>query len=157
MGREIERKFLVVSPAWRGQDEGVAIRQGYLSVDPARTVRVRLAGEEAFLTIKGLADGIVRPEFEYRIPAADAHALLALCPHPVVEKTRREVPHAGNIWQVDEFHGANRGLVMAEIELESAGETVELPSWVGAEVTGDPRYQNSSLSVRPFSSWGDAH
>lgn len=157
MACEIERKFLVVSPAWRGQDEGVSIRQGYLSIDPARTVRVRLAGETAFLTIKGLAEGIVRPEFEYPIPTADAHALLELCPHPVVEKTRHEVPHAGKIWQVDEFHGANRGLVLAEIELESADEAVELPSWVGTEVTGDPRYQNSSLSVRPFASWGDAH
>lgn len=157
MAREIERKFLVVSPAWRGQDEGVSIRQGYLSADPARTVRVRLAGGAGFLTIKGLAEGIVRPEFEYPIPPSDARALLDLCAHPVVEKTRHEVLHVGKMWQVDEFHGANRGLVLAEIELESADEAVELPSWIGTEVTGDSRYQNSSLSVRPFASWGDAH
>lgn len=155
MACEIERKFLVVSQAWRGRDEGVSIRQGYLSADPARTVRVRLAGGEAFLTIKGLAEGIVCPEFEYPIPPADARALLELCAHPVVEKTRHEVLHAGKIWQVDEFHGANRGLVVAEIELESADEEVELPPWVGTEVTEDPRYQNSSLSVRPFAAWGE--
>lgn len=154
VGQEIERKFLVVSNAWRGLSPGVEVCQGYLSVDPARTVRVRIAGGRGFLTVKGLAEGCSRPEFEYPIPVSDASELLALCAVPPVEKTRFEVPHAARTWQVDEFRGDNRGLVLAEIELVSGAEELDLPAWVGAEVTSDPRYQNSSLALRPFAGWG---
>jgi CYTH domain-containing protein len=156
VGREIERKFLVVSDAWRTAVAGVLLRQGYLCLDPDRTVRVRVAGGEGFLTIKGRGAGCTRPEFEYAIPLADAEELLGLCQLPPVEKTRFEVIHAGRVWQVDEFHGANRGLVVAEVELESADDEVERPAWAGEEVTSDRRYLNSSLAVRPFVRWDGA-
>lgn len=154
MGIEIERKFLVASDAWRAQ-AGRATRfsQGYLSRDPARTVRVRLAGEQAFLTIKGATTGASRAEFEYAVPLADARALLAMCDGPVVEKVRHLCVHEGMTWEVDEFLGANAGLVLAEIELASEGQAFGRPAWLGAEVTGDARYVNANLAVRPFSAW----
>ncbi len=156
MPREIERKFLVASDAWRGRAAGVTYRQGYLCTVPERTVRVRTAGDEAFLTVKGLTTGNSRLEFEYAIPLADAVAMLALCEGPLVEKTRHEIPHGGKVWQVDEFLGDNRGLVVAEVELSSADEAVDLPEWIGREVSGDPRYYNSNLAVTPFSRWAEA-
>lgn len=151
---EIEHKFLVKSDAWRsGSDRGTLIRQGYLSHDPDRTVRVRVAGSEAFLTIKGRAAGTRRLEFEYPIPVADATELLALCRGSLIEKTRFVVAHAGHTWEIDVFEGDNAGLLVAEIELENEGETFELPAWAGEEVSHDRRYSNASLAEQPFCTW----
>ncbi len=154
MGLEIERKFLVTSNAWRLSAPGVRYRQGYLSSRDACTVRVRVAGEQAFLTLKGKAEGIARPEFEYEIPVSDAEAILsALCPGPLIDKTRHLVLHAGHSWEIDVFHGDNAGLVLAELELERPDELFEKPAWLGLEVTSDPRYQNARLAERPFQRW----
>lgn len=154
MGLEIERKFLVAGTGWQSAvvaaDE---LCQGYLGTDPDRTVRVRLAGERAWLTIKGRARGAARAEFEYAIPVADARELLELCVAPLVEKTRYRVPFAGRTWEVDVFAGANRGLALAEVELDAPGAVVALPPWLGAEVTDDHRYANANLAVRPFTTW----
>jgi adenylate cyclase len=147
MAVEIERKFLVAGDGWRG-GAGRRLVQGYLSETGAATVRVRIDGAGAFLTIKGENAGAVRPEFEYPIPLADAEAILALCRRPLVEKTRYEVEHSGHVWEVDVFEGDNAGLVTAEVELDAEQEAVELPSWVGTEVTSDLRYRNSSLPLR---------
>jgi adenylate cyclase len=152
MALEIERKFLVTGDAWR-QGEGVPYAQGYLNRDPERTVRVRIAGTRAFLTVKGVARGATRLEFEYEVPVADAQAMLALSDGPVVLKRRRHVGHEGSTWEVDEFLGDNAGLVVAEIELQSEAQAFTKPDWLGAEVTGDPRYFNSSLAAHPFSRW----
>ena len=153
MAREIERKFLLKSDAWRELADGVTYRQGYLSALPERTVRVRIAGDEAFLTVKGRSVKNSRAEFEYSIPLTDAEQMLKLCDGPLVEKTRYEIPHAGKTWQVDEFSGDNRGLITAEVELNSESEQPEIPDWIGEEVSGDPRYYNSNLVKKPFSSW----
>lgn len=150
MATEIERKFLVVGDAWRVGTHGVRMAQGYLSLDPDRTVRVRLAGDAAWITVKGRTRGITRSEFEYAIPAADAAALLDMCLPTVIDKTRHRVDFAGHGWEIDEFHGANEGLVLAEVELADAELCPELPPWVGAEVSDDPHYYNASLAVRPF-------
>lgn len=128
-------------------------RQGYLSVVPERTVRVRIAGDEAFLTVKGRNVKNSRAEFEYPIPLADAEQMLKLCEGPLVEKTRYAIPHAGKTWQVDEFSRDNHGLVTAEVELTSESEQPEIPDWIGEEVSGDPRYYNSNLARHPFSAW----
>jgi adenylate cyclase len=149
---EIERKFLVQGDDWR-TDQGVRIIQGYLNRDEERTVRVRIAGAGAYLTIKGKNEGAVRAEFEYEIPVADAEQLLKLCDGPLIEKTRHTVVYAGMTWEIDEFHGANEGLVVAEIELEDAEQTFTTPAWIGREVTADVRYFNSNLAVRPYASW----
>ncbi|TCS38590.1 adenylate cyclase [Paucimonas lemoignei] len=154
MGIEIERKFLVNGNAWKAAANSVLYRQGYLSTDKARTVRVRIAGDRAFMTIKGMGSGIARPEFEYEIPLEDAAAMLDdLCLKPLIEKHRYIVEYKGLRWEVDEFFGENRGLVVAEVELDSADQVVELPDWVGSEVTGDARYYNSSLIAHPFNQW----
>ena len=155
MATEIERKFLITSDAWREGPPGVRICQGYLSLDPERTVRVRLKGEEGFLTIMGSTSGIGRKEFEYSIPFADAEALLKMCDPAPLEKIRYERRHAGKLWEIDEFGGENEGLVVAEIELESEDESFEKPAWVGEEVSGDARYYNSSLVEHPWSEWDD--
>lgn len=155
MGIEIERKFLVGGDGWRRQAASqTRFSQGYLSRDPARTVRVRIAGDAAFLTIKGATTGATRAEFEYAVPLADAQQLLAMCDGPVVEKVRHLCPFEGMTWEVDEFLGANAGLVVAEIELDAEGQAFARPAWLGAEVTGDARYVNANLAVRPFTSWG---
>jgi adenylate cyclase len=154
MGIEIERKFLVAGDGWR-QGAGLALAQGYLNRDPARTVRVRIAGERAFLTVKGVSQGPTRAEFEYEIPLADAARLLALCDGPVVKKVRRVIEHEGSRWEVDEFEGDNAGLVVAELELESEGQAFAKPSWLGREVTDDPRFYNSSLAAHPYRQWQD--
>ncbi|MBI3349350.1 MAG: CYTH domain-containing protein [Burkholderiales bacterium] len=155
MGIEIERKFLVTGDGWRQQASAqTRFSQGYLSRDPARTVRVRVAGSAAFLTIKGATRGATRAEFEYEVPLADAQALLAMCDGPVVEKIRHLCPHEGMTWEVDEFLGANAGLVVAEIELESESQPFARPAWLGDEVTGDARYVNANLAVSPFATWG---
>lgn len=152
MGIEIERKFLVVGSAWR-QGAGVRFSQGYLNRDKDRTVRVRLAGEQAFLTIKGRSAGASRAEFEYEVPLADGQQLLQLCERPLIEKIRRVLAHEGNTWEVDEFLGENAGLVVAEIELQSEDQAFARPEWLGEEVTSDSRYFNSSLSLNPFGQW----
>ena len=154
MGIEIEHKFLVANDGWRqAATRQTRFSQGYLSRDPARTVRVRIAGEAAFLTIKGKTTGATRAEFEYAVPVADAQQLLALSDGPVVEKIRHLCPFEGMTWEVDEFLGANAGLVVAEIELASEHQAFERPAWLGDEVTGDGRYVNANLAVNPFSRW----
>jgi adenylate cyclase len=166
MGVEIERKFLVRNlSAIRGHD-GVAIRQGYLSVEPERTIRVRWAGNRGFLTIKGadastaavpaatVSPPAVRPEYEYEIPAQDADALLdEIALRPLIEKTRYRVDEGGLVWEVDVFAGENEGLVVAEVELASEYVELAVPEWVGAEVTADPRYLNASLVAHPYRTW----
>ncbi len=154
MGIEIERKFRVRSEGWRAGSSSTAFRQGYLSSVPERTVRVRLAGEDGFLTIKGRGQGASSAEFEYPIPRLDAEAMLsALCEQPIIAKVRHVVEFKGHRWEVDVFEGENAGLVIAEVELEREDEPVELPDWVGEEVTGDPRFQNSSLVAHPYTRW----
>lgn len=157
MGIEIERKFLVAGDGWRQQASSqTRFSQGYLSRDPARTVRVRLAGERAFLTIKGATTGATRAEFEYAIPPAEAQQLLALADGPVLEKIRHLCEIDGMTWEVDEFLGANAGLVVAEIELQSEGQSFTRPDWLGDEVTGDARYVNANLAVQPYRDWAVA-
>ncbi|NNC87407.1 MAG: CYTH domain-containing protein [Akkermansiaceae bacterium] len=153
MGIEIERKFLVCGDGWRPGPAGVAFRQGYLASGAGPTVRVRVAPGRAWICVKGPAEGIMRPEFEYEVPCAEAEAMLALCPQPPVEKTRYRRKHAGRTWEVDEFHGANAGLLVAEIELQDIAEQPDLPGWVGADVSADRRYSNAALAQRPFSQW----
>jgi adenylate cyclase len=151
MGREIERKFLVKGDGWRSAAKGTPFCQGYLSIVPERTVRVRSDGRRGWITIKGRSQGSERAEFEYEIPAADADTMLrTLCRQPLIEKTRYRVEHGGRVWEVDEFAGDNAGLVLAEIELDDAAEAVDLPDWVGREVTNSGRYTNARLSVRPY-------
>lgn len=154
MGVEIERKFLLQGDAWRGLGQAVLLRQGYLSSARERVVRVRIEGEQAMLTIKGANVGATRGEWEYAIPLADAVELLdGLCEQPLIEKHRHRIEHAGMVWEVDEFLGANAGLVVAEIELASEDQPFEKPDWVGAEVSGDARYYNANLIRHPFSQW----
>ena len=154
MGLEIERKFLVIGTAWQTLAAGALTRQGYLSSAAERTVRVRIAGDQGFLTVKGKSHGLSRAEFEYAIPVEDAAAMLdRLCEKPLIEKTRYRVPFGAHTWEVDEFHGANAGLVVAEVELASADDEPALPPWVGREVSLDPRYFNANLVKRPFTTW----
>ena len=154
MGVEIERKFLLAGDAWRGLGQAVLLRQGYLSSARERVVRVRIEGEQAMLTIKGANVGATRGEWEYPIPLADAVELLdGLCEQPLIEKVRHRIEHAGMVWEVDEFLGANAGMVVAEIELVSEDQPFEKPEWIGAEVSGDARYYNANLIRHPFSQW----
>jgi adenylate cyclase len=152
MATEIERKFLVQGTQWRNGAR-LSIKQGYLNRDKARTVRVRIRGEQAFLTVKGLTQGASRAEFEYEIPLADAEELLKLSDGPMIEKDRYVLVHDGSKWEVDEFHGDNSGLVVAEIELQSQDEQFSRPPWLGREVTDDNRYYNSSLAGHPYRDW----
>jgi len=154
MGKEIERKFLVTSDSWRQHATGKTYRQGYLSRRPGCTVRIRLAGDEGFLTIKGKLKGLVRDEFEYPVPAADAEEMLTLCEGSLIEKTRYRLPQDDLVWEIDEFHGDNDGLVVAEMELPTPDHPFHRPEWIGEEVTDDRRYYNAELSVRPFREWG---
>ena len=153
MGVEIERKFLVLNNDWRTLGTPVNYAQGYLTANGIRTVRIRIAGEEGFITIKGGSNGISRLEFEYPIPVLDALEMLRLCAIPVIQKFRTKIDYKGKIWEIDEFEGDNKGLILAEIELTSEDESFDIPPWIGQEVTGDLRYFNSQLSVRPFRSW----
>ncbi len=154
MGTEIERKFLVVGTAWKAGLQGNRVRQGYLCVEKERTVRVRAVDEHGWLTVKGVTRGVSRLEFEYPIPVADAHRLLdALCLQPIIDKTRYEIRHRGHLWEVDEFHGANQGLVVAEIELDSEDEAFARPPWLGDEVSDDARYFNAELVRHPYRDW----
>jgi adenylate cyclase len=153
VGVEIERKFLPAGDGWRALGQPLLLRQGYLSSDPARVVRVRVEGEQAYMTVKGRSVGATRGEWEYPIPLADANELLALCAQPLVEKYRRRIEFAGKVWEVDEFLGANQGLVVAEIELDAEDQPFDKPDWIGAEVTHDKRYYNSNLARHPYSAW----
>lgn len=154
MAQEIERKFLVVGSNWRDQAEGLLYRQGYIPTQNKTTVRVRTAGEQGYLTVKGMSTGISRLEFEYAIPLTDAESMLTnLCLPPLIEKWRYRLTVGSHLWEIDEFLGDNVGLVMAEIELASELENFEFPSWIGEEVSHDPRYYNASLAKNPYSSW----
>jgi adenylate cyclase len=154
MGTEIERKFLVKDTTMLKDAQGVGYRQGYLVLGERRTVRVRIGGERAYLTIKGPTVGMSRAEFEYAIPVTDANAMLdTLCHQPIIEKTRYKILHDGFVWEVDVFAGANAGLVIAEIELKSEQTRITLPEWVGQEVTGDVRYFNAYLVEHPYTTW----
>ena len=156
MAKEIERKFLVAHQAWRESVNTIHVyRQGYLSYDSERTVRVRATEVTGYLTIKGITEGLTRDEFEYEIPLADALALLQLCERPAVEKKRYIVPNGAHVWEVDVFEGVNEGLVVAEIELGSEDEAFDKPNWLGNEVSGDRKYSNSSLSLHPFKDWSN--
>lgn len=148
MGKEIEHKYLVRNESFKQMcSEAIDMAQGYLSRQKERTVRVRIAGDQGFITIKGPNDNATRDEFEYAIPLVDAQALLSMCPSPVISKTRHIVYHEGNKWEVDVFHGGLEGLVTAEIELPSADHQYALPDFVGRNVTGDRRFYNSCLTT----------
>ena len=155
MPKEIERKFLVKGDAWRSEArDQLSVRQGFLSTEKERTVRVRATGEKAYLTIKGTTVGATRLEYEYSIPVAEAHEILnELCQKPLIEKTRYLVDRNGFTWEVDEFHGDNQGLIVAELELASEDESFDKPSWLGKEVTGDPKYYNANLVAHPYKRW----
>ena len=148
MAIEIERKFLVTGEGWRRlATKSTQIRQGYLSSNAKATVRVRSKDDRAALiTLKGAVRGMTRAEYEYEIPISDARELLVMAEPHVIEKVRHLVPFGGLVWEVDEFAGRHEGLVIAEVELESEGQAVELPEWIGREVTEDDRYYNASLS-----------
>jgi adenylate cyclase len=154
MPQEIEHKYLVRLDVWKPTESGVLYRQGYLPSAKERVLRVRIAGEQAFLTIKGPAHGITRLEFEYAIPVADAAIVLdLLCEHPLIEKTRYRQSFGGRTWEIDVFHGDNAGLVVAELEVASESEQFDPPPWLGREVSDDPRYFNSNLVSNPYKNW----
>ncbi len=154
MVQEIERKFLVTNDAWRQNANGTRVRQGFLSTEPARTVRVRVAGDRGTLTIKGKTVGATREEFEYDIPCEQAEQLLdTLCLRPLIEKVRYVLREGAHNWEVDVFEGENAGLVVAEIELKREDEVFERPDWLGREVTHDPRYFNANLVSNPYRTW----
>jgi adenylate cyclase len=154
MGDEIERKFLVRGDAWKADATHSAYRQGFLSTEPERTVRVRLADGRGWLTVKGISVGARRPEYEYEIPREDAARMLdTLCKRPLIEKVRHRLVVGRHTWEVDVFEGDNQGLVIAEVELGDEDETFERPAWLGDEVTDDPRYFNSSLVEHPYKDW----
>ena len=154
MAIEIERKFLVKGDRWRSLAEGMVYCQGYIPTKEGLTVRVRIAGDRGFLTIKGPSVGNARAEFEYPVPVEDAREMLeTLCEEPYIEKTRYKIPMGEFVWEVDEFAGENQGLILAEVELTEEDQIVELPDWIGEEVSGDFRYFNSNLAKNPFSSW----
>ena len=153
MGKEIERKFLVTGDSWR-RGVGTRLRQGYISLDEKRSVRVRTTPERAYLTIKGESRGASRNEFEYEIPLKEAEELLgSICVRPLIEKVRYRIIHRGCTWEVDDFLGENRGLVLAEVELDREDQEFDRPEWIGEEVTGDPRYYNVNLVVKPYTTW----
>jgi len=154
MPKEIERKFLLKNDAWRQGASGTRYRQGYLSTEKQRTVRIRTIGEQGYLTIKGESVGAARSEYEYPIPLEHANEMLdQLCLRPIIEKVRYKIPFAGLTWEVDEFEGDNAGLVLAEVELESEEQSPQLQEWAGKEVTGDPSYYNTNLIANPYSRW----
>ena len=153
MATEIERKFLLKPGLWQPDGAGRRMTQGYLSRDPDRTVRVRIVGNDAMMTVKNRGTGISRTEIEFPIALDHARDLMALCFQPVIDKTRHEVTHAGMRWEVDVFHGENEGLIVAEIELPTEDTPFTPPPWAGEEVSHDPRYTNAKLSEHPFRTW----
>ena len=152
---EIERKFLTCNDRWRREvARSIVMQQGYLAGSSDCSIRVRLSDGQAHLNIKSATLGIRRTEFEYVVPRADAELMLAtLCGTRTLEKTRHFVKHNGHIWEIDEFHGANAGLTVAELELDAEDEVFERPSWLGVEVSDDPRYYNSRLVEHPYKNW----
>jgi len=151
---EIERKFLVANSDWKlNIRKEIRIQQGYLSAHPERTVRVRIASEKGIITIKGKTINTTRAEYEYEIPLSEAIELMRLCEKPILEKTRYEVLENGNCWEIDVFSGENKGLIVAEIELESETQEFSLPKWAGKEVSQEIKYYNSSLIKAPFKDW----
>ncbi|MBF2093478.1 MAG: CYTH domain-containing protein [Synechococcales cyanobacterium K44_A2020_017] len=154
MGTEIERKFLVIGDDWRSLGQGTVYRQGYIVSDQGRTVRVRVAGDRSYLTLKGPTVGLSRAEFEYEIPRTDADDIMRLlCSSPMIEKVRYRIAIADLVWEVDEFSGDNAGLIIAEVELHDEHQAIDLPPWIGQDVSGDPRYFNAYLAQHPFSQW----
>ena len=157
MALEIEHKFLIISDEWRKLvNRSEVFRQGYLSNNPAASVRVRLANDQASLNIKGMTIGTQRPEYEYNIPWQDAVEMLnQLCTPPLIEKTRHFLEFAGKTWEIDEFAGENSGLIVAEIELSRVDEPFARPDWLGEDVSHDPRYYNSQLARHPYRCWSE--
>ena len=157
MALEVEHKFLLANEDWRHEvQHSELFRQGYLSSQPTSSIRVRICEGRAWLNIKSATIGTHRLEFEYEIPITDAQEILSsLCNKPLIEKTRHYVQHGNDLWEIDEFEGANQGLIVAEIELEEIGRSFEKPSWLGLEVTDDLRYYNNNLAVHPYSEWRD--
>ena len=155
MADEIERKFLVRNTDWQASiAEKLHIKQGYIAVNERCAIRIRIANAQATLNIKSAGLNIVRKEYEYPIPITDAEEMLKqFCPDQYIEKTRYRVNHETGVWEVDVFEGLNKGLVVAEIELESAEQSVTLPDWVGMEVSGDAKFLNNNLVTRPFQTW----
>ena len=155
MATEIEHKFLVANDDWRAfVTHSENYQQGYLNSDETSSVRVRIAGEKAWLNIKSATIGTQRLEFEYEIPVADAQQMIVtLCHKPLIEKTRYFIKQAPHTWEIDVFTGENQGLIVAEIELSAIGEAFHKPAWLGEEVTEDVRYYNNNLSRYPFSQW----
>lgn len=154
MAIEIERKFLVVHTQWKDRASGLVYSQGYLPTRDDSSVRVRIAGDKAYLTIKGKAKGLARAEFEYEIPVSDAETLLSdFCEKPLIEKTRYKVEIDNHTWDVDEFHGENKGLFLAEVELSHENETFSKPDWLGEEVSHDIKYLNANLIKNPYKFW----
>lgn len=152
---EIERKFLVSAPYGFDRSHGEHLIQGYLLTSSELSVRIRRKKGANFLTIKSEEIGLSRQEYEYEIPRSDAEELLRICTGNLIDKVRYTVPHASLFWEVDVFSGRNKGLILAEVEITSKEDAVVLPSWVGAEVTLDPRFRNSYLARHPFDSWLD--
>lgn len=154
MAKEIERKFLVKGTAWKEKAGGKEYRQGYLSSVKERVVRVRTIENKGFLTIKGITKGVSRSEFEYEISVEDANTMLNdICEKPLIEKKRYKIPVGGLVFEIDEFFGENEGLVVAEVELADEKQKVDLPEWIGEEVSSDPRYFNSNLIQHPYKKW----
>ncbi len=154
MGVEIERKFLV-NENWKPEGRSIHVKQGYLPGTGPMLVRVRQEDRRAYLTLKGRTEGITRSEYEYEIPMEDAGELLERCEKPIIEKTRYLIPAEPHLWEVDVFAGANRGLIVAEIELSREDEPFLRPGWLGPEVSGDPRYYNSNLAAHPYTTWNE--
>ena len=156
MAKEIERKFLVREEDWKPVGAGIPIRQGYLPSSSRTVLRVRVMGELGFIAIKGETTGATRTEFEYRVPRDDATQILdELCEHPCIEKTRYRQECSGLNWDIDVFEAENAGLILAEVELRSEDQEIDMPPWIDTEVTGDPRYYNVNLVHDPFTRWGD--
>lgn len=155
MGVEIERKYLVNKTRWEklNKPKGKFLRQGYLIAEPNKTIRVRLSGETAYLTIKGISEGASRLEFEYEIPFEEGRELLDKFSVSDLTKTRYEIKFGNNVWEVDEFLDKNAGLIVAEIELSNEDENFDIPDWIESQVTGEEKYYNSNLSLVPFSTW----
>ena len=154
MGIEIERKFLVLNEDWKREGQPAFLCQGYISSEPGRIVRVRIDGQQAMLTIKGMASGISCGEWEYAIPLEEARALLAqVCQRPLIEKNRYRIARDGLVWEIDEFLGENAGLVVAEVELSSEEQQFVRPAWLGEEVSQDRRYANANLLKHPYCNW----
>ena len=155
MGQEIERKYLINHKKWQEvkQPNGEFYRQGYLLIEPEKTIRIRLAGAIASLTIKGASIGATRAEYEYNISFQDATELLEKFSAPQITKTRYKISHRNKIWAIDEFSGRNQGLIIAEIEINNELEDFDIPDWIEKEVTSDEKYYNSNLALKPFTTW----